>query len=499
MRKRILAFAAVVAVLLGLLPAATATYAQTAGPDFDLPTGHFYTQANGGAGSNGFAVTDDGGVPMWTWFQRYGGVSLLGYPNTNRFTLDGFVVQGTQRALLQWHPDTQTMAFVNIFDRLHDANQDAVLQATFQIPPQVDNSAAEKGLTFDQVRAIREAWLQFPDPSFVNYYNGDPFHIDHDGLPTSKITDAGPFLEIRLQRKAFQLWKVDGPAGIKAGQLVENLGSDIAKQLNFYPKDAATPSAPPAGGAPAPAGGTPVAGSTQGLQYGWAAELAGTAPGPAVNAAKASGFGWVKQQVRWDGLQPAPTTAIGWGTLDASVAAAQGAGLKVMFSSVAAPSWATNPGSHFPRNPADAAAFFGGMAAHFKGRVSAYEIWNEENFATEVGAGNINAGAYVEMLKAVYPAIKAADPNAIVVSGAPTPTGVNDPNIAFRDLTYLQQMYGYQNGVVKNYFDALGAHNEPYGNQPEETVANHTAPNFSSDPSFFFRQVEDYRNLMVQS
>src|SRR5581483_6918946 len=111
----------------------------------------------------------------------------------------------------------------------------------------------------------------------------------------------------RLQRKAFQLWKVDGPAGIKAGQLVENLGSDIAKLVNFYPKDAATPSAPPAG---APAGGA-APGSTQGLQYGFAAELAGTAPGPAVNAVKAAGFGWVKQQVRWSGLQPAPTTAIG--------------------------------------------------------------------------------------------------------------------------------------------------------------------------------------------
>ncbi len=52
---------------------------------------------------------------------------------------------------------------------------------------------------------------------------------------------------------------------------------------------------------------------------------------------------------------------------------------------------------------------------------------------------------------------------------------------------------------MKQYFDALGAHNEPFGNQPQETVANHTAPGYSTDPSFFFRQVEDYRNLMVQS
>src|SRR5712691_6336499 len=49
---------------------------------------------------------------------------------------------------------------------------------------------------------------------------------DHFGLPTSQIQDFGPFLTIRLQRRGFQLWKADGPAGIKAGQLVEQLGSD---------------------------------------------------------------------------------------------------------------------------------------------------------------------------------------------------------------------------------------------------------------------------------
>jgi hypothetical protein len=88
-RKRFLALAAMLAILITLIPAATATYAQTAGPDYDIANGHFYTQANGGAGANGFAVTDDGSAPMWTWFQRYGGVAQLGYPNTGRFTLDG--------------------------------------------------------------------------------------------------------------------------------------------------------------------------------------------------------------------------------------------------------------------------------------------------------------------------------------------------------------------------------------------------------------------------
>jgi hypothetical protein len=503
LRKTLLALASLLALFLSLIPAAAS--AQTAsGPDYDITNGHFYTEANGqgGAGGTGYAITDDGGVPMWTWFQKYGGVNLLGYPNTGRFTLDGFTVQGTQKALLQWNPQTQTMQFVNIFDRLHAQNLDGVLQATFQIPPQIDNSAQEAGINgataagFAQIEAIRDAWLNFPNPAFVNYYTADQFHVDHFGLPTSHITDFGPFITIRLQRTAFQLWKVDGPAGIKAGTLVQVNGSDIAKTVNFYPQSATTPSAPPSGTAPAPGPG-PVTGSTQGLQYGFAAELVSTSAAPSVNATKAAGFGWIKQQVRWDGLQPSPNTQIGWSGLDNAVNTANGAGLKVMFSTVAAPAWAQGSGGTLP-SPSAAATFFGGMAAHFKGRVQAYEIWNEENYGVEVGPAFANPGAYVEILKAVYPAIKAADPNAIVVSGAPTPTG-GAPGLAIRDLDYINQMYAYQGGVVKGFFDALGAHNEPYGNQPQENVANHTAAGFSTDPSFFFRQAEDYRNVMVQN
>ncbi|MDE3077354.1 MAG: hypothetical protein KGJ86_18205, partial [Chloroflexota bacterium] len=81
-----------------------------------------------------------------------------------------------------------------------------------------------------------------------------------------------------------------------------------------------------------------------------------------------------------------------------------------------------------------------------------------------------------------------------------TPTGVNDPNIAADDLTYLQQMFAYQGGVVKNYFDALGAHNEPYWNPPTDTVASHIQPSYSNHRSFFFRDgAEAYHNLMAQN
>ncbi|HEX6510837.1 MAG TPA: hypothetical protein VF157_00945 [Chloroflexota bacterium] len=233
--------------------------------------------------------------------------------------------------------------------------------------------------------------------------------------------------------------------------------------------------------------------------YGFAAQVVAGQSNSVVKATQQAGFGWLTQQVRWDGLQPKADAAIDWSQLDTAANASSQAGIKMMFSIVAAPDWAAAPGSHFPKSPSDFNPFLTQMVNHFKGRVQAYEIWNEENFATEVGAGHIDAGQYVELLKASYQTIKGLDSNAIVVSGAPTPTGVNDPNIAMDDATYLQQMYAYQDGVVKSFFDVLGAHPEGYANLPEENVANHTQANFANHPSFFFRRVEDYHNIMVQA
>ena len=66
-----------------------------------------------------------------------------------------------------------------------------------------------------------------------------------------------------------------------------------------------------------------------------------------------------------------------------------------------------------------------------------------------------------------------ADPYAMVLFGPLTPTGVYDPNIALDDIAYLRQVYQYQDGIVKDYFDILGAHvagsNNQHSPAPRET------------------------------
>src|SRR5712692_6863608 len=99
------------------------------------------------------------------------------------------------------------------------------------------------------------------------------------------------------------------------------------------------------------------------------------------------------------------------------------------------PTWAAanSPGvnSTPPANMQVFGTFLSAMAQRYKGKIAAYQIWDEPNLWYEWGGkGNVNASAYVGMLKVAYAAIKAADPQAIVLGGDLTPTGVNDGIIA---------------------------------------------------------------------
>ncbi|HUE75815.1 MAG TPA: carboxypeptidase regulatory-like domain-containing protein, partial [Chloroflexota bacterium] len=99
-----------------ILPVGAAlTTAPTALPqDYPVTGGHFYTQATGGDGISGFAVTNDEGVLFWDEFRRLGGVGGLGYPVSRRFVWQGFTVQVMQKGVLQWRPETSQAWLTNV-------------------------------------------------------------------------------------------------------------------------------------------------------------------------------------------------------------------------------------------------------------------------------------------------------------------------------------------------------------------------------------------------
>jgi hypothetical protein len=219
-----------------------------------------------------------------------------------------------------------------------------------------------------------------------------------------------------------------------------------------------------------------------------------------------AGFGWVKVQVRWEDIEREPGN-VNWKVVEDVLAAGAPYDLKVLASVVTAPRWARPANTDFtvpgpPGDPNDMAGFLGEMARRYKGRIHAYEVWNEQNLWYEWGGRGrrLNAAQYVDLLKLSYQKIKESDPDAIVVSGAPTPTGVDDGDTGYDDVRYLRMMY--QAGL-KEWSDAVGVHPSGYNNPPTADWRTYQDPSASFTAKghrswFFLGTIEGYREVMVE-
>ena len=216
-----------------------------------------------------------------------------------------------------------------------------------------------------------------------------------------------------------------------------------------------------------------------------------------------AGFNWIKHQVEWTTVEPAPGQ-YDFGELDAIVNTANQNGLNVLLSVAHAPEFYRSPQSGLmPADPSTFQALMAAMASHYAGQVQAYELWNEENLDRETGPGNVAPTTYLPLLEAGYTGVKAGDPNALVLLGAPSTTGANIPGSVMDDVTYLQQLYAINGGEVTQYYDVLAAHPSGYSNPPEctpDTPQCSLSGGFNDDPSFFaFYRVSQYHDLMVQN
>ncbi len=178
------------------------------------------------------------------------------------------------------------------------------------------------------------------------------------------------------------------------------------------------------------------------------------------------GFDWGKGFVNWGTVETQPGQ-FRWTDPDNVVDTLTDHNVKVLLRVHGTPAWARPADSmytHPPTDPADFAEFMTALATRYKGRVGAYEIWNEPNLHYEWGNFTPDPAAYTELLKAAYSAVKAADPDALVISGGLSTTGDGSPT-AYGDLAFLQGMY---NAGAKGHFDALGSHPYTFGRAPDE-------------------------------
>jgi hypothetical protein len=155
----------------------------------------------------------------------------------------------------------------------------------------------------------------------------------------------------------------------------------------------------------------------------------------------------------WSVLQPTPTTW-NWAPLDALVNRSLSHHASILLTLGLTPTWASarphDPSpygagaSAEPRNMADWRRYVDAVVKRYRGRIAAYEIWNEAIVpAFYTGTPQTMA----ELTKQAYGVIKADDPRATVVSAGPYTN-----NIAAR---WLDQ---YLSAGAGRYFDVVGLH-----------------------------------------
>ena len=241
--------AAAVVVIVALSAALPSGIVADSSPDFEIPNGHFYSQANGlttGSSQKGYAITDDDGLPFWSTYRRLGGVQALGYPISHRFTWLDRTTQVTQRAVLQWHEETEQVEPVNILDYLSQLGEDEWLRKSKSIPKLLAPFQSGSDQGSDNNITSHLALLE-QDAGIDAFYQANPNAGLLFGLPTSAIEQFGGFAAMRFQRTAIQRWVVDTAEAKADAVTVANAG-DIAKELGLFPREAMEPGDVPSAG-----------------------------------------------------------------------------------------------------------------------------------------------------------------------------------------------------------------------------------------------------------
>lgn len=220
---------------------------------------------------------------------------------------------------------------------------------------------------------------------------------------------------------------------------------------------------------------------------------------PASVAAKINDLGavWVKQVVNWKAIETAQGSP-DYSALDTAVDAYAEAHLNVLLTLTNAPDWAraSTVENGPPTDFGTFATFAGNTAAHYKGKVSAFEIWDEPNLRRNWNGTPLSAASYVELLRRANSAIKSADPSALIISAGLAPTGFNDGVNAINDRVFLKQEYL---AGLATYADAIGAHPNGWANPPDSTCcqASPGVAGWFNDRSFYFHDtLADYRQIM---
>ncbi len=187
--------------------------------------------------------------------------------------------------------------------------------------------------------------------------------------------------------------------------------------------------------------------------------------------ARQAGFVFIRQEFPWEDIEfhgkgdfidrrNDPNGVDAWAKYDNIVALAEAQGITIIARLSNPPAWTRalpeeQTGTLAPPdNYQDFVDFATAVAGRYQGRIRYYQIWNEPNGNGEWGHHQpVNPEQYASFLCLAYDAIKAVDPQAVVLAGALTPTVELSPaNV--NDLVFLQRMY---NAGAGRCFDVMSA------------------------------------------
>lgn len=220
-----------------------------------------------------------------------------------------------------------------------------------------------------------------------------------------------------------------------------------------------------------------------------------------LNTMERAGARWLRVDINWAQIQRRGRNSYDWEAIDRVVRGARARGIQVLGGIVYTPAWARPSGTSatYGPDPATYALFARRAVRHYSAMgVHAYEVWNEPNVSA-FWTPAPNAVAYTRLLQAAYPAMKAADPRATVLTGGTAPAATDVPSGGPLDwlepgdgtgvgpVEWLGQIYA--NGG-RGFFDGVAHHPYCWPAMPGQAEAwSAWYQMYGSDPSL--------RSLMV--
>lgn len=138
-----------------------------------------------------------------------------------------------------------------------------------------------------------------------------------------------------------------------------------------------------------------------------------------VRAIQALGAETIRINIRWADVETAQGSYT-WTAYDEILNAGQLTGANILVNVETTPAWARPGGTdetHPPTSNATIASFCSALATRYKGRIMAYQIWNEPNVNINWKASGPNAAEFTAMVQACSAAIRTVDTTTKVVPG----------------------------------------------------------------------------------